>query len=75
MTALTDLFMWAGVVTTGIFLDKLWIRFIRPLFARRFGWADLRPDHEIPWTWCICAAALVGSSAAILKYVAPAAGF
>lgn len=75
MTALAYLMLLAGLVTTALLIDKLWVRVLHPNLAQRFGWEPLPADSEIPTGWCLGSAGAITISAGLLNYIAPAAGF
>lgn len=75
MTALAYFMLLAGVVTTALIIDKLWVRVLRPKLSLRFNWEPLPADSEIPTGWCLGSAFVITVSAGLLNYIAPAAGF
>ncbi len=75
MTALANLFMWAGVISIALLADKFWVRSVRPPLAAHFGWEALPEGSETPTSWCLGMPAAFFVIAVILKFIAPAAGF
>ncbi|ULH05368.1 hypothetical protein [Alcaligenes faecalis] len=75
MTALANLFMWAGVLSIALLADKFWVRSVRPPLAAHFGWEDLPIGSETPTSWCLGMPAAFFVIAVVLKFIAPAAGF
>ncbi|WP_426345201.1 hypothetical protein [Alcaligenes sp. HNGD-HTN06] len=75
MTALANLFMWAGVLSIALLADKFWVRSVRPPLAAHFGWEPLPGESETPTSWCLGMPTAFFVIAVILKFIAPAAGF
>ncbi|HBQ90965.1 MAG TPA: hypothetical protein DD803_16130 [Alcaligenes faecalis] len=75
MSAIAYLFLLCCVLALVGMLDRAWLRFVRPVLARRFGWPAVHPSEHIPTAaWAGCAVAGFGIWL-MLARIAPSAGF
>lgn len=52
--------LWAALIALAALADQAWMRWIRPIFERRYGWAPMPDDARIP------AAAWAGGGSAVI---------
>lgn len=75
MNTIDYLLLWMLAFDFAAICDRLWMRYVRPRLAVRYGWPELMPDEVIPtWAW---AGALIVTALffIIVPLVGYAAGF
>ena len=55
--------LWAALISLAALADQAWMRWIRPIFERRFGWTPMPHEARIP------AAAWAGGGSAVIIIV------
>ena len=67
--------LWAVVILAAALMDQAWVRWLRPVFERRFGWTPMSESARIPAVAWAGGGTAVIIMLVILPWVGVAAGY